>query len=77
MSDATGRRILDFDGLADFYVHKYEDFENAFKDPEYLQKVNPDESKFVDMDSLVVTIGYDHIVIENGDIVLSHKQESQ
>lgn len=30
MFDATGRSPLSYDGMGDFYVRKYEDFEAAF-----------------------------------------------
>jgi len=35
MSEAVGRPLLEYDGMGDFWVRKYEDFEAAFLDPEY------------------------------------------
>ncbi|CAH0047584.1 unnamed protein product [Clonostachys solani] len=32
MSDAVGRPMLQYDGMGDFWVRKYEDFEAAFLD---------------------------------------------
>jgi hypothetical protein len=72
MSDATGRPMLEYDGMGDFWVRKYEDFEAAFLDPEYQAKIRPDELKLIDMDSIAVTIGREYIVIEGGDKVNKH-----
>ena len=69
MSAATGRPMLDYDGMGDFYVRKYEDFENAFLDPEYQEKIRPDELKLVDMDTIRVTIGVEYTMIEQGKLV--------
>jgi hypothetical protein len=68
MFDATGRAPTSYDGMADFYVKKYEDFEAAFLDPYYQDVIQPDETKLFDMDTISVTIGYEHIVIEEGKI---------
>ncbi|KAK7207665.1 EthD domain-containing protein [Myxozyma melibiosi] len=53
----------DFDSLADFYVPSYADFEKAFKDPEYFEKIKPDEEKILDMESVVIVVGVNHEVI--------------
>jgi len=74
MSEAVGRPMLDYDGMGDFYVHRYQDFENAFLDPEYLEKIRPDELKLVDMDSIRVTIGVEYVVIDQGKLVDEHER---
>jgi len=70
-----GIALGNFDGIADFYVRSYEEFTKAFEDPYYLEVVRPDEEKFVDMDSIVVTIGYEHVVFETDDFNESNKPE--
>ena len=75
MYEATGQEIADYDGMAEFYVRKFEDWANAFKDPEYMEKINPDELKFADVDSSVITVGSDYIIIENGEIMTTHTEE--
>lgn len=52
------------DTYADFYVPSYEDFQKAFKDPFYEQVVKPDEEKILDMDSVVIVVGIDHVLID-------------
>jgi len=67
--------MLDCDGMGDFYVHDYTDFENAFLDPEYLEKIRPDELKLVDMDSLRVAIVVEYVVIDQGKQVKTHERD--
>jgi hypothetical protein len=75
MSDAVGRPMLEYDGMGDFYVRKYEDFENAFLDPEYNEKIRPDELKLIDMDSIAVTIGVENVAIDNGKLRTDHNRQ--
>jgi hypothetical protein len=75
MSDATGRPMLAYDGMGDFWVKDYADFEAAFLDPEYLAKIRPDELKLIDMDSIAVTIGVEYVVIDGGKLVEKHERE--
>jgi hypothetical protein len=56
-------------------VRKYEDFKNAFEDPEYMEKIRPDEMTFVDISSIVMTIGYEYVVVEADDFESSQKPE--
>lgn len=72
MSEAVNRPLLQYDGLADFYVRKYEDFEAAFLDPEYEAKIRPDELKLIDMDSIAVTVGVEYVAIDDGKVVNDH-----
>jgi len=73
---ATSRRQASdqYDGISDFYVRSLDDFENAFKDPEYLEKIRPDELKTADVDSTIITIGYDYVLIEDGKAVTTHER---
>ncbi|KAF2743270.1 hypothetical protein M011DRAFT_471436 [Sporormia fimetaria CBS 119925] len=75
MFAATGRSPLHYDGMADFWVRKYEDFEAAFLDPYYQQVTQPDERGLFDMDTLAVTIGVEYIVLEDGEKVEKHSRE--
>ena len=74
MSDAVGRPLLEYDGMGDFWVHNYEDFEAAFLDPEYQEKIRPDELKLIDMDSIAVTVGVEYVAIDNGKVVEEHQR---
>lgn len=72
MFDATGRSPLSYDGMADFYVRKYEDFEALFLDPYYQEVVQPDEKKLFCMDTMSVTIGVEYVAIDKGEMVQTH-----
>lgn len=74
MSESTGRPMMAYDGMGDFYVRKYEDFENAFLDPEYMEKIRPDELRLIDMDSIGVTVGVEYVVIDDGRVVEKHER---
>ena len=58
----------------DFWARKYEDFENAFLDPEYQEKIRPAELKLIDMDSIAVTVGVEYVAIGNGKVVQEHSR---
>ncbi len=72
MAKATGRPLLTFDGISDAYVHDFEAFTEAFKDPEYLGKIREDELAFIDVDNIQMTIGQDWLVVAGGDKVTEH-----
>jgi hypothetical protein len=75
MFDATGRAPISYDGMADFWVNKYEDFEAAFLDPYYNDVIQPDERRLFDMDTISVTIGVEHVVLEEGKVVQKHSRQ--
>ena len=60
---------LSYDSMADFWVRNYEDFEKAYEDPFYLEVVKKDEEYLFDLESLRVTAGVEHCVIEDGKVV--------
>lgn len=64
-----------YDGTADFWVRKYEDFEKAYEDPFYLEVVKKDGEYLFDPNSLRVTAGVDYCVIEDGKVVQEHAQK--
>jgi hypothetical protein len=75
MAKAAGRPMLEFDGISDAYVKDFKTFEDAFKDPEYLEKIRPDELAFIDVGNLQMTIGYDYGVVEHGAKVTEHVRQ--
>jgi len=75
MSDATGRPMLHYDGMGNFWAKDYQDFENAYLDEEYQAKIRPDELKLIDMESIAVTIGVEYCVTDGGKLVEGHERE--
>jgi len=51
-------------------MHRYEDMEAAYKDKVYLEKIRPDELKFIDFDNIIFSIGRDLAVVQGGKVVL-------
>jgi hypothetical protein len=41
-------------------------------DPEYQEKIRPDELKLIDMDSIAVTVGVEYVAIDDGKVVEKH-----
>jgi hypothetical protein len=69
MARAAGRPMLSFDGMTDAYVKDFKTFTDAFKDPEYMETIRPDELAFIDVENLQMTIGYDYQILVHGEIV--------
>ncbi|KAF3033615.1 hypothetical protein E8E12_001967 [Didymella heteroderae] len=65
----TTQQTLSYDGMADFYVRSYEDFERAYEDPYYADVVRPDEEYLFDVESMRVMVGTETCVIEGGKVV--------
>ena len=72
MAKAAGRPMLEYDGISDAYVKDFKTFEDAFKDPEYAEKIRPDELAFIDVQNIQMTIGFDYWVVEDGRPVIEH-----
>ena len=68
MAAASGRPLMEYDGMTDAYVRDWKTWEDAFKDPEYLENIKPDEEAFIDVGSLRMTVGYDWEVIRKGEV---------
>ena len=64
--------MLEYDGVSDAYVKDFATLQDAFKDPEYTDKIQPDELRFIDTENVQMTIGYDYWVVENGKPVTEH-----
>ncbi|CAK7230238.1 hypothetical protein SBRCBS47491_007519 [Sporothrix bragantina] len=75
MAKAAGRPMLSFDGISDAYVRDFAEFQNAFKDPEYLTKIRDDELAFIDVDNIQMTIGQDWLVVQGGKPVTEHARD--
>lgn len=75
MAKANGRPMLEYDGISDAYVKDWKTFEDAFKDPEYAEKIRPDELAFIDTENIQMTIGYDYWVVEKGKPVTEHARK--
>ena len=75
MARAAGRPMLSFDGISDAYVRDFKTFEDAFKDPEYLDKIRADELAFIDVENIQMTIGQDWLVVADGKKVTEHARK--
>lgn len=51
-----------YDAITEIWFDSFEDFHEFFATENYLQKVHPDESNFIDMSSVVVMITNETIV---------------
>lgn len=60
--------------MADFYVRDFDDLKKAFDDPEYLERIRPDELKFVDMETLTSHVGFDWVMMEEGKRNKTHEE---
>lgn len=58
--------------MADFYVKSYGDFEAAYKDPFYIDVVKKDEQYLFDVETMLVTVGVEVGIIEDGKKVEDH-----
>jgi len=46
-----------------------EDLERAVQDPEYPDKVGPDEAKFLDQRKSTVTVGWEEVYLKDGKAI--------
>jgi len=70
----AGSGALSCDGIADVYFKDLATYREAFKDPYYVEKVAPDEARFLNREKTLVTVGYDYVVIEEGKLVDTHER---
>jgi hypothetical protein len=54
---------------------RYEDMANFYADPRYIEKIRPDEEKFVDLNKVVYNVGVDYVVVDNNKSI-HHNGES-
>ncbi len=64
ISNSTlGFRETTFDGLTEIWFDDMASFEALFNDPEYLQRIRPDEAKFVDLERSEILLMQENSVI--------------
>lgn len=51
-----------YDGVTDIYFDSLEDFNVFFASKNYIEKVHPDESNFIDLDNVVVLVSKETII---------------
>ncbi|KAH7364090.1 EthD domain-containing protein [Rhexocercosporidium sp. MPI-PUGE-AT-0058] len=64
-----GWTVSDYDGNVEFLVRSVEDLKKAVEDPEYPEKVLPDEQRFMDQSNSVVTVGWEEVYVKDGKVV--------
>ena len=62
-------KILDFDGHAEVVIPSIEVVKKLVEDNFFSEFATPDEEALVDMNSVMRTIGYEEIHVENGKVV--------
>ncbi|KAI9151360.1 hypothetical protein HJFPF1_08562 [Paramyrothecium foliicola] len=67
-----GLPVLEFDGAVEMWVPNIEVLQTMNQDPEYVNKIQPDEANFIDLSSMRMIIGVDYIVVENQNAVMDH-----
>lgn len=60
--------LADYYGHVDFMLSSVEDLKNAVEDPEYPEKVLPDEQMFMDQSNSVVTVGWEEVYVKDGKV---------
>ena len=61
--EAEGFSKPAYDAITELWFDSMEDFQKFFTSQNYLKKVHPDESKFIDLTSVVIMITNETIVI--------------
>ncbi|KAL2072670.1 hypothetical protein VTL71DRAFT_12013 [Oculimacula yallundae] len=64
-----GWKVADYDGHVEFMVKNIEDLKRAVQDPEYPERVLPDEMRFMDQKNSVVTVGWEEVYVKDGKVV--------
>ncbi|KAJ6259247.1 hypothetical protein Dda_6146 [Drechslerella dactyloides] len=65
--------IVEYDGVADFYVRKLDDWTRAvMEDKYYMDELVPDALIFGDFAGARVTVGEEYVVIDDGRIIQEH-----
>lgn len=52
-----------YDGVTDIYFDSMQDFNSFFSSTNYLEKVNPDESNFITLNTVVALVSNETVVI--------------
>lgn len=65
VDEAYAHGEVPFDGVVELWFDTVADQEAFFSDPEYLAKVQPDESRFADMDRTEFFVTREESIIDN------------
>lgn len=77
MTSSPGKhKNLNYDALIDVYVRDFQDFADAFSDPLYLTEIRPDEDKFCDTASMILSVGTEYAMLNEGERVEEHVAEA-
>lgn len=76
MSSPGKHRNLNYDALIDVYVRDFQDFVNAFADPLYLTEIRPDEDKFCDTASMILSVGTEYNMLNEGAKIEEHAADA-
>jgi hypothetical protein len=76
MSSAGKHKNLDYDALIDVYVRDFQHFVDAFEDPLYLTEIRPDEDKFCDTASMILSVGTEYTMLHEGEKIEEHAAET-
>jgi hypothetical protein len=64
-----GWKLSTYDGHVEFIVRSIEDLYRAVQDPEYPEKVAPDEQYLLDRSTSTVTVGWEEVYVLDGKVV--------
>ena len=68
-AEAMGWKMSDYDGHVEFLVRSVDDLYKAVQDPDYPEKVAPDEKYLLDPSTSAVTVGWEEVYVLDGNIV--------
>ena len=61
--------LVTYDGAAEFWMYKLEDFFNATQDPFYQEKIVADEDFMLDKSSIRMSVGKEVVIFEDGKVL--------
>jgi hypothetical protein len=61
--------MSDYDGHVEFLVRSVDDLYKAVEDPDYPEKVAPDEKYLLDPSTSMVTVGWEEVYVLDGKLV--------
>jgi hypothetical protein len=54
--------ISDYDGVGEIWFDSRESMQTALNEPIYLEKIKPDERKFIDLDGCLSFVSEEHVM---------------
>lgn len=64
-----GWTLSSYDGHVEILVRNMDDLVKAMQDPEYPERVAPDEARFLDHATSMVTVGWEEVYVLDGKVV--------